>query len=106
MRVINILLAAYITFVACGPCNDNDVCVDDKGKGSVELAISRHEHTPEEIDLCSPFCTCNCCRSTINQPKYFNFTFHALQLHDVNVRVKPSAVKTISHSIWQPPRLA
>ena len=105
-QVLNILMAAYIAFVACYPCNDSDICIDDKKSASLEVSIWSHEHSPDELDLCSPFCICNCCSSSINQPKYFYFTFFTPKIEGVNFPVKPSTVKTISHSIWQPPRLA
>ena len=104
-QFLNILLATYIAFIACYPCNDSEICVDDK-QVEVALSVSNHEHSPNEIDLCSPFCICNCCSSTINQPKYYFFSFFLPGNIVMKSSMKPHAVNTFPHSIWQPPRLA
>ena len=98
-------MAAYIAFVACYPCNDADICVDVKVKGTEQAMVSAHEHSQEEIDLCSPFCICNCCTSTITQPKYFSFVFYFPKGTEFNETLTPYNVKAVSYSIWQPPRI-
>jgi hypothetical protein len=99
-------MAAYIAFVACYPCNDKDVCADDKKKAPFETVVATHDHSSNELDQCSPFCICSCCSATINQPKYITFTFYSPTPEVFNSRIKPNAVKSIIHAIWQPPKVA
>jgi hypothetical protein len=104
-RYISFLLASYILVVVCMPCNDDEVCIDE-AKNPIASVVEEHEHSPSEVDLCSPFCICNCCHSTISQPKYFSFGFHPMENTDFNATIKPHSIQSISYSIWQPPKLA
>jgi hypothetical protein len=95
------MLFAYL---ACYPCSDANTCSDEK-KNGIEVTISNHEHSPREIDHCSPFCICTCCSSQINTPAYFHFEAFCPKFIEQQSILKTHLVKSIPHSIWQPPRL-
>jgi hypothetical protein len=100
---INMLLAAYIGFVACYPCND--VCVDD-GVTEVEaFSCSEHEDANEN-EACTPFCFYSCCTphiicqiSFLHIPAAFHFSEQLNQHYAVNL------VAEIFLTIWQPPKI-
>lgn len=105
-KVISIALSVYIAILACFPCSDGDVCVDDVKIGAVSINTADHAHDESEVDLCSPFCICTCCHAAVQQPQYLSFTFEAPKHNVVSTSIKPHAVPSVVHSIWQPPRLA
>ena len=103
---INIIMAVYIAFITCYPCSDKDICVDEDSTAQHELIIKAQEDSHQNLDLCSPFCICNCCHSTINQPKFLSLVFPSLKMHEFNAVITFHNVQAIFYSIWQPPKLS
>ncbi|MFZ5973770.1 MAG: DUF6660 family protein [Bacteroidota bacterium] len=104
MKFFNFIFALYIGFVACYPCSDETTCVDEVRTGT-EITISNHKHYPNEVDLCSPFCICSCCSAQIAQPEYFQFQVYTPGFPDTNSALTSHFIKSVSYSIWQPPKL-
>ena len=57
MRLLCLILAAYLTLLACLPCADAAVMLEHE---RVTLAEDGHDH-PDGADHCSPLCLCACC---------------------------------------------
>ena len=57
MRTLCLILAAYLTLLACLPCADAAVMLEHE---RVTLAEDGHDH-PDGADHCSPLCLCACC---------------------------------------------
>jgi hypothetical protein len=104
VKFVSLIFSIYIAFIACYPCSDQATCVDEERTGTT-IVFSGHEHSSQEIDLCSPFCICNCCSSQFNQPGSFSFEAYCPKFSDQNSVLRPHRVKSIPHTIWQPPRL-
>lgn len=93
-----------LTALSTYPCTDGGSCADEKKTGKT-VTVSEHEHSPNEIDLCSPFCVCSCCSTQVSQPNYFFYTAFSPMYSDFNSKVRSHSVKSIYFSIWQPPKL-
>ena len=104
VKAFCIMFAVLFGFLTGYPCSDDETCEDDKNIG-LEVNISNHEHSSDEIDLCSPLCICSCCSSQINQPAHFYFHVYSPHYAAENVAYINSFVKNVYQSIWQPPKL-
>ena len=56
MKWTPFILFLYILALSVAPCTDgaNDACKEK---------IEQHDHSEDEDDGCTPFCTCSCCGS-------------------------------------------
>jgi hypothetical protein len=69
MKKIALLLAFYILALSAMPCNDIHAIAIDSTDTGVTLQSHEDEHE-HHMDLCSPFCSCDCCQTvaeTVNQ---------------------------------------
>ena len=101
-RIIAGLLAIYMLALVFMPCKD--IC-DSQQHNTIATFQSAQEHHEAENDLCSPFCTCNCCASfvvianavaisTFLPFVYKHFPFYETPFYSL-----------ITAEYWQPPRL-
>lgn len=105
VRVIIILYALYIAYLACYPCTDSETCADEIKASIAVVDTGNHEHSDAEQDLCSPFCICSCCRAQIQQPSYLFFDFHAVRITELRYGFNTPDIKTFPVPIWQPPKI-
>lgn len=56
MKLISVVFSVYFLVLNFSPCEDNEVGSDD-----IVTEIIQHLDDDLEIDLCSPFCNCQCC---------------------------------------------
>lgn len=104
MKFFAIILSLYLTSLTCIPCSDVIVDTQENTIASIEL---NNDHSPNEhaADLCSPFCTCQCCHIEIIPSTDFSVTF----AHIENPQETPSYFESISKnhslSLLQPPQL-
>lgn len=90
------------------PCADMEV--GSISHLSTELASNNDNHLHDnQIDLCSPFCTCNCCSAQV----LTHFPVTAIDFPIVTGVIKialPTYKSILSSnffgSIWQPPQIA
>ena len=61
-KIVSGLLAIYMLALVFMPCKD--VC-DSQHLHAITTIQSAQEHHEAENDVCSPFCTCNCCASYV-----------------------------------------
>ena len=64
MRTLCLILAAYLTLLACLPCADATVMLELE---RATLAEDGHDH-PDGEDHCSPLCLCACCGLALTTP--------------------------------------
>jgi hypothetical protein len=105
LKTLSYILAILFIILACFPCMDEDICMDEQ-KAGIAFTTADHDHTDHEADLCSPFCICNCCRTQINQPLYFFFDVKKAGFSSPNFPELHAAISAVPHNIWQPPRLS
>src|SRR3970040_664687 len=104
---MNLILSIYLTALSFLPCADLEV--NSVVHTSKELSSYKENHSHnKEKDLCSPFCSCNCCGVQILSHFPINFDF---PLISTVIKTKEPFYKSIFASnffgsIWQPPQIA
>ncbi|HNV30916.1 MAG TPA: hypothetical protein PKJ83_17345 [Cyclobacteriaceae bacterium] len=107
MKVIQLLFALHVLFLAVYPCSDRETCIDEKKTGITFVDNGSHDHNTSEQDFCTPFCICACCAAhaqlnTLTSQEFSAFAHNTKQLS----LYFENPVSNENHSIWQPPKLA
>ena len=83
------------------PCND--VHIANTNSVSFEL-VKESPYQTNDLDLCSPFCFCQCCQ-TLSLASIFNIlSIHLLEM-TLNIESKTTSFSSPVVSIWQPPKI-
>ena len=94
--------------LSCLPCADKEV--NSYAHSATEFTSNHDNHSHDkQIDLCSPFCTCNCCSAQVLT--YFpvtaiNFSVVATVIKAPLPTYKSIFASNFYGSIWQPPQIA
>ena len=104
MKIFTYLFAVYILALTTLPCVDKpEELVMQKSEFTKSTTTHHHQ---SDIDLCSPFCTCNCCASPVIQPDLaISFESFPILLQSIHTEYVSGFISYPSASIWQPPRL-
>ncbi len=102
MKHLAYILSLYILVLLAIPCADVPT---DNSLSKVELSSNATHHPQNDLDHCSPFCTCSCCACPV--------VFQCFISHFDWVSFPPEHVSTYSSvyifsfctSFWQPPKL-
>jgi hypothetical protein len=104
MRVFTFLFAVYILGITLMPCCDAVTCPEES---PTELSAN-HNHSEDEEDHCTPFCTCTCCGSIFTStaiPAVITFnTTPTFISHTVYYKL--STPKDYNAGVWHPPALS
>ena len=89
------------------PCADMETGNDSHL--STELASNNYSHSHDQMDLCSPFCTCNCC--SVQVLTHFPVNTIDFPIGNQVIKIALPTYKSIFTSnffgsIWQPPQIA
>ena len=102
-KIISGLLALYMLALVFMPCKDT---CDSQQHHTITTVQSAQEHHEAENDICSPFCTCNCCASfvvIVNVATISTFFQSAVKdFPDYETPFYP----TLPADHWQPPKLS
>jgi hypothetical protein len=68
MKFLAIILSVYVMWLTVMPCIDKPT---DNSVHAVEICSQdqSNQHI-NDLDLCSPFCTCNCCQTNCDITSY------------------------------------
>ena len=104
MRLFTLILSFYVIVLTAIPCIDTTV--------NVVLQNTELSHQTKDCDhnndtdRCSPFCTCNCCATSVIFQDYLVqlncFPFSEKQYFPVSSGFFSDPLATI----WQPPKIA
>ena len=96
MKWTPFILCLYILALSVTPCTDgsNDACKEK---------VEHHDHSEDEDDGCTPFCSCSCCGSL--------FTFSDVERYfksstDISERIEfysSHYFGSFLEEIWHPP---
>ena len=103
MKFFCAVFSIYVLFLTMLPCMDKheDIVVQK----SEITPVTSHGHD-QDIDHCSPFCTCNCCASPkIQQEMIISFTTFPVT-EKYFLEISTTLVSFHSSAIWQPPQLS
>lgn len=99
MKFFALILSLVVLWLTLTPCIDTP---EDNCVSKTEMS-QQHSHSGD-LDLCSPFCTCQCCQVCVNIPSVL-FT----QVHSANPEfLYPVAHQDVPHDfnyeLYKPPR--
>ena len=107
VKIVTLVFAAFLFYLAVYPCSDRDTCVDEVRFGLALSENDNHSHTTNEEDFCTPFCICSCCAAQIQLNLTDDITFtNPIHNTRVNTLYRQSTTLNNSDSIWQPPKIA
>ena len=98
MRFASIILALIVTFFSIIPCDS------DCGE-LTEVESELHSHNEHsEPDLCSPFCSCNCCQSNFELIDAIEGLYIPYFSKRLESRVAEFQVNS-TFELWKPPKV-
>ncbi|OQX97998.1 MAG: hypothetical protein B6I20_11625 [Bacteroidetes bacterium 4572_117] len=100
MKSLAIIISVYILALIAIPCADAHA--SDSGKVSMELLQQDYNHS-DGVDLCSPFCFCNCCQ-THSQPAGYNTYQVNLVSSTISMAYLYQNEINYTFSFWRPPQ--
>ena len=101
MRLLACILSIYILVLTAMPCCDRP---ESGSVQKTEVAQKTGSVPHQDIDHCSPFCSCNCCSSPKVQVDQAISYFVAPMLHKYLPELTSKIFSCLTGSIWQPPR--
>jgi hypothetical protein len=102
MKIFACILSFYIVVLTAIPCVDKP---EDHTLQKTEISQKTTDSQQQDIDHCSPFCTCNCCSSSKIQ-QYQVIAFNNFPILTERVyELSSNYVSSHTAAIWQPPRL-
>jgi hypothetical protein len=101
-KVIAILLTCYILLLVVAPCVDKDICVG--GNDHPSLIPSGLPFHQDQLDCCTPFCSCSCCGIPIEVMKAFIISRDYSVLTTLTFLYNPRLHSHCDFSIWEPPK--
>lgn len=105
--MIRFAFAMYILMLAVYPCNDSQICLDEKKAGVSVSAATHHEHSSDERDQCTPFCFCACCATHMQVSYAFVISCeHPVHNTSLNTPYFERPLLNNIKSIWQPPKIS
>jgi len=104
MKTFAFILSLYVLALTAIPC------IDVQKEGAMyRIEVSQNNqdtHNQGEKDHCSPFCTCNCCATSVIFQEHLylpdSFSFYEKQYFPVSSTFFTDPLA----SIWQPPKIA
>lgn len=104
MKPFALAFSIYILVLAALPCADGP---EDHCMQQVNQCQTDNTNHPDDIDHCSPFCTCNCCVSPIVVAQTFIVYFDcSCLLQEFRDSYPTNNIATVNIPFWQPPKTA
>src|SRR5690606_2121632 len=102
MKAVCYILTLRIFGLATSPCNDDTSCAGDSYVDST-VGNSESDDAANDIDLCSPFCSCSCCSPSVQLPSYLVYRIlEEAESADQASIYSSNFTALLSSSIWQP----
>ncbi len=102
MKNIAGLLALYILALSFVPCDD--ILATTINIASDNYFSEQHEEHSHDSDMCSPFCSCDCCQ--IGAEQITLSTSFVLENISTDLLITPVLIngKELLYSFWKPPK--
>lgn len=101
MKVFAIILSAIVFWLTLTPCIDE---AQDNALQKNELTQqTQNNHHNDGDDACSPFCTCQCCQTTVHIP-VIKSTFFASSLKQEYCNIIQLITNYYLFSFYIPPK--
>jgi len=96
-------MAIYMLSLVLMPCSDN--CDTDSHNFPLTIQTAQ-EHHEQDNDMCSPFCICTCCATSISITQYQTDLFTLAYSPETFPSYEESGYSAFAADFWQPPRLS
>lgn len=104
MKVFSFIFALYFLGLATIPCCEREDCAEVKNSVTAYIHTGDNQDTQHKNEVCSPFCTCNCCGGVTIIPNS-DKTIIAQQPSKQLSNFTQNFPSEIPFSIWQPPKV-
>lgn len=107
MKWITILLSIYLMALSNMPCADMEV--NSVAHKTAQFSSEANHTHDKQNDLCSPFCTCNCCGAQVlsyQTSVVFDFPVTCSIISIPLPNYNSVLTSNFYGSIWQPPQIA
>ncbi|MCF6307323.1 MAG: hypothetical protein L3J09_05135 [Flavobacteriaceae bacterium] len=103
VKILAFILSIYILALNFTPCEDSSVFDNSSNTELAQLQDFNHDHNA--LDLCSPFCHCQCCQVHAEGIGMIDFTTLTTEISSEVFFHFDNLGKDIPKSILQPPRV-
>jgi len=101
MKLFAIILSVYVIALTAMPCFD----VHSADTNSFSIEISQQGNNQfNDVDLCSPFCYCNCCQ-VLSSPNIIDNLKSTLISSEFIFRIVEQIYPNPTVSFWRPPKI-
>ena len=101
-RVLAFFLALYVIALTLDPCVDNEATCSAATQLVKETGTPDHGNSHQ--DLCSPFCTCNCCSLSMEVAAAFFLPATPVLYSTLPYFFEPRPVSAYPAPVWEPPK--
>lgn len=101
MKVISIILSIIVLWLTLTPCVDK---LQDGTLQKTELAQQAHSDHQNDVDTCSPFCTCQCCQTTVHIPVVLGSTFIVVCIDNKYLNSNQDIANNYLFDFYTPPK--
>ena len=101
MKYFAFILSVYVLVLTAIPCVD---VPKDDNLHKIELSNTTSDHHENDHDICSPFCTCDCCVSPIITNSNIQLTCVPIT-QTLESEYNNSFISSPFVTIWQPPKV-
>ena len=99
--ILAFFLAVYVVALTLDPCADKEISCPGshiESHGDDQDAGDQHK------DLCSPFCTCNCCNISMEVATPLLLNAMPINQNTIESFYNPQLLSVFLPSIWDPPK--
>jgi hypothetical protein len=101
MKILALILSIYVIALTAMPCLDNHAT--EINSFSIEIT-NQNQYQTNDVDLCSPFCFCNCCQNLSLPTIVKNLQFNIVSI-DLSRLFVEQSYPNPTKSFWQPPKI-
>ena len=103
VKILAFILSIYILALNFTPCEDSKSLESTDNTELSQAFEVGHDHNA--LDLCSPFCICQCCQINIDIVDFYSYTLVSEDNFKGNPSYKNSVAQEVSRSLYQPPQV-
>jgi len=103
MKYLAFIFSVYIFALNLAPCADFVSSADAMKSEISQTMDENHQH--QNLDLCSPFCICQCCHVNATDVKFLNVKSTITKIFTQDFFYLYGAENNFSTSILYPPRV-
>jgi hypothetical protein len=104
MKFLAFILSLYIYTLNLAPCEDYEAGVFNNDVKTEISQIVDNDHQHQDLDLCSPFCICQCCHISTMTFKFVDVKFNTSYISTQDFFYQNGIEKDFTTSILQPPK--